>query len=557
MAITATIPNRSIPIGTISVSGIRYDMPLNDEWARFLRDIQVRSGGVAGVIAANSGGTGFSSYTVGDILYADTTTSLSRLNAVASGSALISAGAATAPAWGKIGLTTHVVGTLPQANGGTGFTAFSPDMEDWLQDATSAKLAATMTDETGFGPLVFANTPTLIAPILGTPTSGNLSNCTGYPSASLSGTITVAQGGTGMTSGTSGGVPYYSSSSTIASSAQLTANAITLGGGAGGAPVSLGSLGTATTVLHGNAGGAPTFGAVSLVADVSGVLPAANGGTGQASYTIGDLLYASGATTLSKLAGVATGNALISGGVGTAFSWGKIDLTAHVTGTLPVSNGGTGVTALSSLTANPSASVGLSAVNGSASTFMRSDGAPALSQSIAPTWTATHTFSKSGGGTSAATLLSSAAPATAWNETDAAADNKLWDLLANGEQLLGRVVNDANSAASNWIAVDRTGTTVDSVTLAGQVISSTSGKGLSVKEGSNCKQGTATLVAGSSVVSNTSVTANSRIFLTSQADGGTPGWLRVSARTAGTSFTITSSSATDTSTVAYEIFEPS
>ncbi len=82
------------------------------------------------------------------------------------------------------------------------------------------------------------------------------------------------------------------------------------------------------------------------------------------------------------------------------------------------------------------------------------------------------------------------------------------------------------------------------------------GKGLRVKEGSNAKQGTATLSGGSATVSNTSVTANSRIFLTSQSDGGTPGWLRVSARLAGASFTITSSSGSDTSTVAYEIFEP-
>jgi hypothetical protein len=82
------------------------------------------------------------------------------------------------------------------------------------------------------------------------------------------------------------------------------------------------------------------------------------------------------------------------------------------------------------------------------------------------------------------------------------------------------------------------------------------GSGLRVVEGANCKQGTAALTAGSVVVSNTSVTANSRIFLTSNTDGGTPGFLRVSARTAGTSFTITSSSGTDTSTVAYQIFEP-
>jgi hypothetical protein len=69
---------------------------------------------------------------------------------------------------------------------------------------------------------------------------------------------------------------------------------------------------------------------------------AAYGGTGIASYVVGDILYASGATTLSKLADVATGNALISGGVGVAPSWGKIDLTTTVSGILPVANGGTG-----------------------------------------------------------------------------------------------------------------------------------------------------------------------------------------------------------------------
>jgi len=42
--------------------------------------------------------------------------------------------------------------------------------------------------------------------------------------------------------------------------------------------------------------------------------------------------------------------------------------------------------------ANPSASVGLTAVNGTATTFLRSDGAPALSQAIVPTWTGLHTF---------------------------------------------------------------------------------------------------------------------------------------------------------------------
>jgi len=78
----------------------------------------------------------------------------------------------------------------------------------------------------------------------------------------------------------------------------------------------------------------------------SGTVSANQGGTGITSYTIGDLLYASGATAISKLADVATGNALISGGVGAAPSWGKIGLTTHVSGTLAVGNGGTGATSL-------------------------------------------------------------------------------------------------------------------------------------------------------------------------------------------------------------------
>ena len=84
---------------------------------------------------------------------------------------------------------------------------------------------------------------------------------------------------------------------------------------------------------------------------------------------------------------------------------------------------------------------------------------------------------------------------------------------------------------------------------------STIGNGLLVAEGANAKQGVATLVAGTVVVANTSVTASSRIFLTAQ-DNNTTGHLRVSARTAGTSFTILSTVNTDTGVIAYEIFEP-
>ncbi|MBK8468189.1 MAG: hypothetical protein IPL32_20435 [Chloracidobacterium sp.] len=52
---------------------------------------------------------------------------------------------------------------------------------------TSAEFAAKISDETGTGKLVFATSPVLIAPILGTPNSGLLTNCTGFPAANLSG----------------------------------------------------------------------------------------------------------------------------------------------------------------------------------------------------------------------------------------------------------------------------------------------------------------------------------------------------------------------------------
>jgi hypothetical protein len=87
------------------------------------------------------------------------------------------------------------------------------------------------------------------------------------------------------------------------------------------------------------------------------------------------------------------------------------------------------------------------------------------------------------------------------------------------------------------------------------------GSGLKVAEGSgtNAKQGTFALSgAATTVVSNSTVTASSRILLQVQALGtvAVASTLAVTARSAGVSFTVTPSVAADTSTVAFEIFEP-
>jgi hypothetical protein len=120
--------------------------------------------GLTTAISAPQGGTGLSSYAVGDLLYASTTSALARLADVATGNVLISGGVGVAPAWGKVGLTTHVSGVLPVANGGTG--------------------AATLT---GY--------------VKGAGTSAMTASAT-IPASDLSGTLSVANGGTGATTAT-------------------------------------------------------------------------------------------------------------------------------------------------------------------------------------------------------------------------------------------------------------------------------------------------------------------------------------------------------------------
>ena len=106
----------------------------------------------------------------------------------------------------------------------------------------------------------------------------------------------------------------------------------------------LSSLGTTTTLLHGNAAGAPTFAAVSLTADVSGILPEANGGTGESTYALGDTLYASATNNLAKLAGnITTTQKFLSqtgdGSISAAPSWQPASFIPYIGATANVDLG--------------------------------------------------------------------------------------------------------------------------------------------------------------------------------------------------------------------------
>ena len=86
-----------------------------------------------------------------------------------------------------------------------------------LAATTSAELKTVISDETGTGSLVFATSPTLVTPALGTPASGTATNITGLPIvAGTTGTLTVARGGTALSSYTAGDIIYASGTTTLA-----------------------------------------------------------------------------------------------------------------------------------------------------------------------------------------------------------------------------------------------------------------------------------------------------------------------------------------------------
>ena len=257
-------------------------------------------------------------------------------NVLATGS-LTAANTATLRANITGGTVSSLASAIAVADGGTGATTFTGGAIV-IGNGTGALATLANTGTAGtYGSASYH-------PVITTDTYGRVSAVTNTAiaidaSAVTTGTLPIARGGTNQTSFTTGQRLVFNGTS-LASQANT---GYTLTGG-----VAAGNTITSLTVNSYGEVSAVTAAEIAIAASqvTSGTLAVARGGTGLASYAVGDIVYASGATTLASLADVATGNALISGGVGVAPSYGKIGLTTHVSGTLAVGNGGTGNTAL-------------------------------------------------------------------------------------------------------------------------------------------------------------------------------------------------------------------
>ena len=131
--------------------------------------------------------------------------------------------------------------------------------------------------------------------------------------------------------------------------------------------------------------------------------------------------------------------------------------------------------------------------------------------------------------------------------------NENWTNIANGTNISLQVTRNATTTLRQVATILNSSASISGVAISDQ------GSGFLIKEGSNARMGVVTLSGGSATVLNNTVTANTRIFLTvnSQSSLNLLGFLRVTGRTPGVSFTISTGIALDFgSVIGWLLIEP-
>ena len=232
-----------------------------------------------------------------------------------------------------------------------------------------------------------------------TATTGNFSGAVSALSLSLTNPLPATSGGTGQSSYAVGDILSADTTTTLSKIPDVSVGSYLRSGGINTLPL-WSTLKLPNSALQGDLFFASAANTMGNLADVAAGSYLRSGGVGANpvystttipnTSVLGDLWYGSASNVVSTLAGnITTTKQFLtqtgSGAVSAAPVWGTI-----AAGDLPGSFSGF---------ANPTASVGLAAVNGSATTAMRSDAAPALSQAISPTMTGTWVFSPTAAGT--------------------------------------------------------------------------------------------------------------------------------------------------------------